>query len=83
LLKSDVLLSPHLYIFIFLYTIESLLIALVIVHLEGCDYNKCLFFSLAKIKEWIDKNDEGATIIPFSGELEEKVSLAVFLLLNC
>ncbi|KAK3697539.1 hypothetical protein QZH41_019775 [Actinostola sp. cb2023] len=28
---------------------------------------------LAKIKEWIDNNDKGATIIPFSGELEEKL----------
>ena len=25
---------------------------------------------LLKIKEWIDKNDPGSAIIPFSGELE-------------
>ena len=32
------------------------------------------FFRLAKIKEWVDANDIGATIIPLSGELESKVS---------
>ena len=31
------------------------------------------FFRLAKIKEWVDANDIGATIIPLSGELESKV----------
>lgn len=32
-----------------------------------------LFFRLVKIKEWVDKNDPGATIIPFSGALELKL----------
>lgn len=31
-------------------------------------------YRLIKIKEWIDKNDPGATIIPFSGVLEQKLS---------
>lgn len=29
---------------------------------------------LIKIKEWVDKNDPGATIIPFSGAFEQKVA---------
>jgi obg-like ATPase 1 len=28
---------------------------------------------LVKIKEWVDKNDPGATIIPFSGAYEHKL----------
>jgi hypothetical protein len=28
---------------------------------------------LVKIKEWIDKNDPGASLIPFSGVLEHKL----------
>lgn len=28
---------------------------------------------LIKIKEWVDKNDPGATIIPFSGAFEQKL----------
>lgn len=31
------------------------------------------FFRLVKIKEWVDKNDPGAIIIPFSGALEQKL----------
>jgi len=30
-------------------------------------------FRLIKIKEWIDKNDPGAMLIPFSGALEFKL----------
>jgi len=26
-----------------------------------------------KIKEWVDANDPGSTILPFSGSLEEKL----------
>ena len=33
----------------------------------------CLFFRLLKIKEWIDANDPGSPIIPFSGALETKL----------
>ena len=29
---------------------------------------------LAKIKEWVDKTDPGATILPFSGAVELKLS---------
>lgn len=29
---------------------------------------------LIKIKEWVDKNDPGAPIIPFSGMFEQKIS---------
>lgn len=29
---------------------------------------------LAKIKQWIDENDPGAQLIPFSGAFEQKVS---------
>jgi obg-like ATPase 1 len=28
---------------------------------------------LIKIKEWVDKNDPGAVIIPFSGTFESKL----------
>lgn len=28
---------------------------------------------LIKIKEWVDKNDPGASIIPFSGAFEQKL----------
>jgi obg-like ATPase 1 len=28
---------------------------------------------LIKIKEWVDKNDPGAVIIPFSGAFENKL----------
>lgn len=30
-------------------------------------------FRLAKIKAWVDKNDPGAIIIPFSGAFEQKL----------
>ena len=37
-------------------------------------YNHVLFPGrLVKIKEWIDKNDPGATIIPISGMVELKL----------
>jgi obg-like ATPase 1 len=35
-----------------------------------------IFFSLnrlIKIKEWVDKNDPGAILIPFSGIFENKI----------
>ena len=32
------------------------------------------FFRLLKIKEWVDKHDSGAVIIPLSGVLESKVT---------
>lgn len=28
---------------------------------------------LAKIKDWVDKNDAGAILIPFSGVFEQKL----------
>ncbi|MPC42886.1 Obg-like ATPase 1 [Portunus trituberculatus] len=31
-------------------------------------------FSLVKIKEWIDKNDPGAILIPFSGAFELRMA---------
>lgn len=31
------------------------------------------FYRLIKIKEWVDKNDPGAPIIPFSGVFENKL----------
>lgn len=33
----------------------------------------CVLFRLIKIKEWVDKNDPGAVIIPFSGAFENKL----------
>ncbi|GJQ85282.1 hypothetical protein Trydic_g20645, partial [Trypoxylus dichotomus] len=32
-----------------------------------------LHIRLVKIKEWVDKNDPGAVIIPFSGAFEQKL----------
>lgn len=32
-----------------------------------------LIFRLIKIKEWVDANDHGASMIPFSGILEAKL----------
>lgn len=32
-----------------------------------------VFFRLPKIKEYVDKNDPGAMIIPFSGAFESKI----------
>lgn len=44
----------------------------------------CFVFRLPKIKEWIDARDPGAAIIPFSGELESKVSIIRnYSILNC
>lgn len=31
------------------------------------------YFRLIKIKEWVDKNDPGAILIPFSGVFENKL----------
>lgn len=33
-----------------------------------------LFNRLPKIKEWVDEHDSGAAIIPFSADLEQKLS---------
>jgi hypothetical protein len=33
----------------------------------------CVLFRLIKIKEWVDKNDPGAVIIPFSGAFENRL----------
>ena len=38
-------------------------------------YFSNLFCRLAKIKEWVDANDNGAVIIPLSGALESKVTI--------
>lgn len=32
-----------------------------------------MIFRLIKIKEWVDKNDPGSLIIPFSGGFEQKL----------
>ena len=32
------------------------------------------YYRLVKIKEWVDERDPHATVIPFSGALEQKVS---------
>jgi obg-like ATPase 1 len=32
-----------------------------------------IIFRLIKIKEWVDKNDPGAVIIPFSGAFENRL----------
>lgn len=37
--------------------------------------NPALFFRLAKIKTWIDENNPGDLLIPFSGVLEQKVCI--------
>lgn len=36
-------------------------------------YKFNFFLRLPKLKEWIDKNDPGAPLIPFSGVLESKL----------
>lgn len=36
-------------------------------------YISKFIFRLIKIKEWVDKNDPGAIIIPFSGAFEHKL----------
>ena len=33
----------------------------------------CILLRLIKIKEWVDKNDPGAVIIPFSGVFENRL----------
>ena len=43
--------------------------------LDTVCYFTNLFCRLAKIKEWIDTNDNGAVIIPLSGALESKVTI--------
>ena len=41
-------------------------------------YSVVCMHRLAKIKEWVDARDPGATIIPFSGALELKVLPKLF-----
>ncbi|XP_073981850.1 obg-like ATPase 1 isoform X2 [Rhodnius prolixus] len=48
--------------------------ALYLVNLSEKDYIRKKNKWLPKLKEWIDKNDPGAMIIPFSGVLENKLS---------
>ncbi|KAK5644392.1 hypothetical protein RI129_005692 [Pyrocoelia pectoralis] len=48
--------------------------AMYLVNLSEKDYIKKKNKWLIKIKEWVDKNDPGATIIPFSGAYEQKLS---------
>lgn len=42
-----------------------------LINLSVKDYIRKKNVWLAKIKEWVDKNDPGAAIIPFSGNLIE------------
>lgn len=44
-----------------------------LVNLSEKDYIRKKNKWLLKIKEWVDQNDPGATIIPFSGSLESKL----------
>lgn len=48
--------------------------AIYLVNLAEKDYIKKKNKWLVKIKEWVDKNDPGATIIPFSGMFEQKLT---------
>ncbi|KAK4875227.1 hypothetical protein RN001_011649 [Aquatica leii] len=48
--------------------------AIYLVNLSEKDYIKKKNKWLIKIKEWVDKNDPGATIVPFSGMFEQKLS---------
>ncbi|KAL1132819.1 hypothetical protein AAG570_010771 [Ranatra chinensis] len=48
--------------------------AIYLVNLSEKDYIRKKNKWLIKIKEWVDKHDPGATIIPFSGLFENKVS---------
>lgn len=48
--------------------------AIYLVNLAEKDYIKKKNKWLVKIKEWVDKNDPGATIIPFSGMFEQNLS---------
>lgn len=47
--------------------------ALYLVNLSEKDYTRKKNKWLPKLKEWIDKNDPGAPLIPFSGSLEMKL----------
>ncbi|CAG9096429.1 unnamed protein product [Plutella xylostella] len=47
--------------------------ALYLVNLSEKDYTRKKNKWLPKLKEWIDKNDPGAALIPFSGVLEYKL----------
>ncbi|XP_063239258.1 obg-like ATPase 1 [Bacillus rossius redtenbacheri] len=47
--------------------------AIYLVNLAEKDYIKKKNKWLIKIKEWVDKNDPGSTIIPFSGAFENKL----------
>ena len=38
-------------------------------------------FRLIKIKQWIDENDPGAQLIPFSGVFEQKVIKMIYFIL--
>lgn len=44
-----------------------------LVNLSEKDYIRKKNKWLIKIKEWVDKNDPGAIIIPFSGVFENKI----------
>lgn len=48
--------------------------AMYLVNLSEKDFIKKKNKWLIKIKEWVDKNDPGATIIPFSGAYEQKLA---------
>ncbi|KAF5307671.1 hypothetical protein FQR65_LT06726 [Abscondita terminalis] len=48
--------------------------AIYLINLSEKDYIKKKNKWLIKIKEWVDKNDPGATIVPFSGMFEQKLS---------
>ncbi|XKL67600.1 hypothetical protein PGB90_003091 [Kerria lacca] len=48
--------------------------SLYLVNLSEKDYIKKKNKWLIKIKEWVDKNDPGAIIIPFSGVFENKIA---------
>ncbi|KAF5298049.1 hypothetical protein FQA39_LY11817 [Lamprigera yunnana] len=48
--------------------------AIYLINLSEKDYIKKKNKWLIKIKEWVDKNDPGATIVPFSGIFEEKLA---------
>lgn len=48
--------------------------AIYLINLSEKDYIRKKNKWLIKIKEWVDKNDTGATIIPFSGVFENKLA---------
>lgn len=47
---------------------------IILVFKETPKFHISYFFRLIKIKEWVDKNDPGAIIIPFSGVFENKIA---------